>query len=438
MKNGRLKKLIFVVATLGCFLSLGQAQTANDTKKALAPIKKLEFQGADIRSVIYFLADYGGVNVVVAPKVEGTVTISVKNVTWEQGLDIIGRTYGLAIVKEDAGYYRVLPAVDYRDEERQVNEHLLSKENLTTLDTRIIRIGNSTAENISKAIKGLMTSRGKVTADSRTNSIILQEVPDKIDRIVDFISELDAPPRQIKISAQLIEVNTDYLSEIGVFIGFNATTTSGSATISNSATSDGSSLVTSPFGEYTFSIVDPDYDIMAKVAALVADGKGKIIAHPEITTIENSEARIQMGQKIPIKQFDQSGNVTTVFEEVGTILTVTPHITSDNMILMKLRPERSFAEIGPQGVVISTNNAETNVIVRDGQTSVIGGLTTQDEVESEVGIPLLKDIPIIGNLFRYKKKTRVSRDLIIFVTPTIIPYDLATVTPPSTNEETTN
>lgn len=437
MKNGRLKKFIFVAATLGCFLSLGQAQTANDTQKALAPIKKLEFQGADIRSVIYFLADYGRVNVVVAPKVEGTVTISVKNVSWEQGLDIIGRTYGLAIVREEAGYYRVLPAKDYRDEEKQVNEHLLAKENLSTLDTRIIRIGNSTADDISKAIKGLMTNRGKVTADSRTNSVILQEVPEKIDRIVDFIAELDAPPRQIKISAQLIEVNTDYLSELGVFVGFNATTTSGSAIITNSATSDGN-ILADPFGEYTFSIVDPDYDITATVAALVADGKGKIIAHPEITTIENTEARIQMGQKIPIKQFDQSGNVTTVFEEVGTILTVTPHITSDNMILMKLRPERSFAEIGAQGVIISTNNAETNVIVRDGQTSVIGGLTTEDELESEVGIPLLKDLPIIGNLFRYKKKTRVSRDLIIFVTPTIIPFDLARAEPPSTTEETTN
>jgi len=163
----------------------------------------------------------------------------------------------------------------------------------------------------------------------------------------------------------------------------------------------------------------------AIVEALVSEGKGKVVAHPEITTIENKEARIQMGSKVPIKQFDQAGNVTITFEEVGTILNVTPHITAENQILMHLRPERSTFRFDPNGVVINTNNAETNVIVGNGATAVIAGLTTNDEVTSEVGVPVLKDIPLLGRLFKFTQKRSESRDLVIFVTPTIVESDLA-------------
>ena len=132
-----------------------------------------------------------------------------------------------------------------------------------------------------------------------------------------------------------------------------------------------------------------------------------------------------MGQKIPVKQFDESGNVVIRFEEVGTILTVTPHITAENQILMNLRPERSTYEFDPNGVIINTSNALTNVIVSSGQTAVIGGLTTEDEVESETGVPLLKDIPLLGRLFKSTNKRMESRDLVIFVTPTIVDEELA-------------
>jgi type IV pilus assembly protein PilQ len=132
-----------------------------------------------------------------------------------------------------------------------------------------------------------------------------------------------------------------------------------------------------------------------------------------------------MGQKVPVKQFDESGNVVIKFEEIGTILIVTPHITAENQVLMHLKPERSTFEFDAAGVIINTNNAETNVIVNNGQTAVIGGLTTQDETESELGVPLLKDIPIFGNLFKYSRKETQSKDLVIFVTPTIVDSDLA-------------
>ena len=183
--------------------------------------------------------------------------------------------------------------------------------------------------------------------------------------------------------------------------------------------------VDNPAGDYNVQIIGHDWSVDALVEAIVESGKGKIVAHPEITTVENRQARIQMGQKVPIKQFDESGNVVIKFEEIGTILQVTPHITAENQILLYMKPERSTFEFEAAGVVINTNNAETNVIVNNGQTAVIGGLTTQDEVESEIGVPLLKDIPLIGRLFKYSQKSTESRDLVIFVTPTIVDDDLA-------------
>jgi len=392
------------------------------------PIEKLEFQGADIRTVIYFLADYGNVNVVVAPYVKGSVTISVKNVTWKQGLEIIGRTYDLAVVFEEGGYIRVLPAGEYRDEITQVEKHKLNKQTLSPLETRIIRINNSTSDDVVKAVEGLLTTRGKAISDPRTNSIILQDVPDNLPTMERYIGELDQSPRQIKISAQLLEVNSKYLLELGTELGFSTNGSSNGTAINNSGSTKGvTDRVTDEFGRYKFGAINADWTLDGLISTIVSDGKGKIVAHPEVTTIENKEARIQMGQKVPIKQFDQSGNVTTIFEEVGTILEVTPHITADDQILMELRPERSFAEISAAGVIISTNNASTNIIVQDGQTAVIGGLTTEDSNELEVGIPIVKDIPILGNLFKYTKETKESRDLIILVTPTIVQDDLAAV-----------
>lgn len=424
----KLKWLFISLLTLVVVSATGAVADNSKGKDPSAPIEKLDFQGADIRTVVYFLADYGNVNVVVDPDVKGTVTISVKNVTWKQGLDIIGRTYDLAVVYEDEGYVRILPVDEYRKEITAIERHKKDRRELTPLQTEIVRINNSTAEDVTKAVEGLLTSRGRVTADPRTNSVILQDVPDNLATLGGYIEKLDLPPRQIKISAQLIEVNSNYLFELGSKLQFQSASDNlvGDADFSQTALSDGvTDRVSNPFGDYSFSLIHPDWSLDGIIQTIVGDGKAKILAHPEITTIENKEARIQMGQKIPIKQFDQSGNVTTVFEEVGTILHVTPHITADNQILMEMRPERSFAEISAAGVVISTNNAETNVIVENGQTAVIGGLTTEDKSESEVGVPILKDIPVIGFLFRYKTKRTESRDLIILVTPTIIDGSLA-------------
>jgi len=354
MKN---KPLLFCIAII--WLVLLVSAVADEPKDPEKPIKNLHFQSAEIVSVLTFLADYGGVNVVVAPSVEGLVTIKLSEVHWRNAMNIIGRTYDLAVVDEGDGYIRVLPAEIYRKEVTELKKHNQEQRQLAELDTKIIEISNSTAGDIVSTVKSLMTERGKATADDRSNSIILQEVPSNMDKVLGYIAELDKPARQIKISAQLLEISSQGLEELGVnwsAEGVYTSTSGRTYTQKGEVTGNRSSDVA---GRYSLGAVQKGWTLDAVIAAIVADGKGKIIAHPEITTLDNTEARIQMGQKVPIKQFDESGNVVIKFEEVGTILVVTPHITAENQILMHLAPERSTYQFDPNGVIINTSNAQT-------------------------------------------------------------------------------
>lgn len=390
------------------------------------PIKNLQFQAAEIRSVLNFLADYGNVNVVVAPEVQGTVTIRLQDVKWRAAMDIIGRTYNLAVVDDkEAGYIRVLTADAYREEITEQRKHNVEQHQLVDLETKIVKISNSVAGELEETVESLMSDRGKATADKRSNSLILQEVPDHLPVVLDYIAKLDKPAKQIKISAQLLEISSNDLQELGINWMASGTYTTESGRAYNQTGEVIGNLSSQVLGRYSLNASGPNWTLDGFLEAIVESGKGKIIAHPEITTVENQEARIQMGSKVPVKQFDESGNVVIKFEEIGTILIVTPHITAEDQVLMHLKPERSTFEFDPAGVIINTNNAETNVIVNNGQTAVIGGLTTQDETESELGVPILKDIPIFGNLFKFSRKQTESKDLVIFVTPTIVDTDLA-------------
>ncbi|MEW5993446.1 MAG: secretin N-terminal domain-containing protein [Candidatus Zixiibacteriota bacterium] len=420
--------LLIVTGLMVGFMASAIAQEQADPTE---PIKTVQFQSADIKSVLTFLADYGGVNVVIAPEVKGTVTIKLSDVHWRTAMDIIGRTYNLAVVDEEEGYIRVLPAEQHRKEVTELEKHKLEQRQLTALETKIVKISNSTSDDIVKAVQSLLTDRGVATSDPRSNSIIIQEVPENMGKVLEFIAELDKPARQIKISAQLLEIWSTDLEEIGINWDVRGTPATEPPPaghdhqypMTGEVAADRSSDVV---GRFTVTTLNTGgWSANAIVEAIVNARYGKIIAHPEITTIDNKEAKIQMGQKIPVKQFDEAGNVVIRFEEVGTILNVTPHITAENQILMDLRPERSTYEFDPNGVIINTSNAATNVIVNSGQTAVIGGLTTEDEVEAETGVPLLKDIPLLGRLFKFTTKRLESRDLVIFVTPTIVDQDLA-------------
>ena len=413
--------ILVAAALLLVFLSAPTVRAQDDPN---APIKNLSFQNADIRTVLGFLADYGQVNIVTSPEVQGNVTFSLKKVDWRQALDIVCKTYSLTAVDE-AGYIRVTPTKSYLDEVTTLEKHKFDKEKMVELNTAVMKIDNASADELAKTVTPLLSERGKVQTDKRTNNLIVRDVPGNIEKIEKLIGDLDKPTRQIRIAAQMIEVSTTALQELGVDWTLNTSRTVSSKENYTTKSEQALNTVTDPAGTFTFTTLQKNWDLTAKVSALISDGKGKIVAHPEVTTVDNKEARIQMGQRIPIKQFDQSGNVVITFEEVGTLLKVTPHITSENRILMMLKPERSSYEYDANGVIINTSNAETNVVVENGQTAIIGGLTTQNIISNRSGIPGLKDIPFLGYLFSYTQKKVESRDLIIFVTPTIVEGSLA-------------
>jgi len=411
----------FLLILLGSFSVVGLAGPSGQNKV----IPTLNLQSADIHSVLSLLADYGGVNIVASPEVKATVTMNLQDVTWRQALDILFKTYDLSGV-EEPGYIRVLPTQDYREEQMLIEKHKADQKSLISLETDVISVKHGTASDMVKGVKAILSSRGIVDTDDRTNSLVIRDIPENIEKVRQLVGTLDKETDQIKISSQLLEVESGALTELG--IDWSIISTESAELMAGekpAATFDQmTDRVTDPTGTFTFATAETDFDLEGTISALASSTKGKIVAHPEITTVDNKEAFIQMGQKIPIKQFDESGNVVITFTEVGTILRVTPHITSHNRILLKLRPERSSYTFDANGIVINTNNAETNVVVNSGQTAVIGGLTTQEEMESRSGLPILKDIPLLGYLFSYTKKQIVDRDLIIFVTPTIVTEEM--------------
>jgi type IV pilus secretin PilQ/predicted competence protein len=397
---------------------LGEPSGAEKTDKI---INAVNFQNANMHSVLSFLADYGGVNIVASPSVDVSVTMSLQDVSWRQALDILLKTYSLTGV-EEGGYIRVLPTQEFINEQVLIEKHKSDQASLVDMVTQVIPVKYGTAKDLVKAIKGVLSPRGTIDTDDRTNSLVVRDTPEYIQKVKQLVETLDKETNQIKIAAKLLEIESGSVTELG--IDWSMISRKSAQLLSEDKT-EGSFTqktdnVSDPAGKFTFATVQGDFDIEGTISALVTSKKGKIIAHPEITTVDNREAFIQMGQKIPIKQFDQAGNVVIEFEEVGTILRVTPHITAQNRILLKLKPERSSYTFDANGVIINTNNAETNVVVENGQTAVIGGLTTQLEEKSHSGIPILKDIPLLGYLFRYTRREVTNRDLVIFVTPTIV------------------
>lgn len=410
------KGILVLGAFLLLLLSSGPARTQVEDQK----MRSLVFQNADVRSVFSMLADRGKINIVVSPTVVGQITISLTDVTWKQALDIITKTYSLMAV-EERGYIRIVPIKEYLVEQAEIEKRIAEQKLLTPLDVRIIPVYNASASDMQKAVKSMLSERGKVEIDQRTNSLIVSELPKNIDRVEEFVNKLDLETKQIKISTQLIEIENRHLFELGINWAASYRDLSVGADLDSAQISQNANQTSSPVADVLLRTSSVNWpDVQARITALATDGKIKIVSHPEITTVDNKEATVQVGQKIPIKQFDASGNTVITFYDVGTVLKVIPHVTEENRILLQLRPEKSSYQFDPNGVIINTSNAVTNVVVENGQTAVIGGLTTKDERKTTTGIPFLKDIPLLGYLFRYTRKETQDKDLIIFVTPTIV------------------
>ncbi|HHS51047.1 MAG TPA: hypothetical protein ENN07_08030 [candidate division Zixibacteria bacterium] len=394
---------------------------------------QIVFQSADIKAVINFFAETGDVNIIVDSRITGTVDLKLRDVTWATAFQSIINSFNLTLIQE-GNTYRAMRLSDYRKDIIDERDFHREAQRLIPRDTRVFMLSNADANAMAEVLQGALTDGGRLVIDGRTNSVIVNDIPETFARIEELISRLDVETPQIRVSARILSVDKEHLNALGVSWEIGAGISQGIATQNRTGNIPphdqyvslgvrGQELgVVDQLGSFRWGIVSGDYDIGASIAALTSNNKGKIVDSPEIVTVDNVEAEIMSGVSIPINTVDEAGNVVTVFYDVGVSLKVKPHITSVGRVSLDLHIERNSYQPAATGYSIVSRWARTSVIVDDGGALIIGGLTTHDTKNVERGVPVLKDLPLIGRLFRYESESTSETELVIFVTPyTIIP-----------------
>jgi len=341
----------------------------------------------------------------------------------------------------------------YQAKQKKMADEEKQQEDAAPLVRKNFQIHHAKAEELVKVLESMKSSRGRITTVERTNSIIVYDTENKIDQMSNALGELDVETLQIMITAKLVVVNSNLARELGV----DWTATMGNASITpgvaGSATGSqaGSTRTSAAIRSFPNNGVTPavsgastaitasvlDNNLQIAISNLMGDASTEVLASPQVSTLDNTEAQVFMGDKVSIRVIDDSGESSTQLVETGIKLTVTPHVSGDNRILLDLHPENNSYDYDTKGeIVISTQEAKTKVVVADGETVVIGGLTRNETQESESGIPFLKDIPLLGNLFKYSRKAVIKKDLVIFVTPRIIRNYVGNVELSEPTEET--
>ncbi|MDD5565133.1 MAG: type IV pilus secretin PilQ, partial [Thermoanaerobaculaceae bacterium] len=396
----------------------------------------LELKDADIKDVLRTFAKITGLNVVVDPDVSGSVTVNLENVPWDQCLDIILRINRLDYVVEN-NVLRVARIDRLTQEKAQMAAFRKESENARPMRTVTKTLSYAKAA----AVKGVLTSqgfilsdRGSVVVDERTNTLIIRDAADKIEGILALIDSLDQPNPQVVIEARVVETTRTFSQAIGTVWGYNAAAdaqhgTSTGLKFPNSITSSGQVILGQPYNgviSVGFADVLDAFNLNFALQAAESSGLVKIVSSPKVTAQNNEKAHIQSGIMIPI-QTVANNTVTVQYIDATLSLDVTPQITAEGTVLLDidLKKREPLAGINLQGgtnAPISTRDAKTRVMVRDGGTTVIGGIYQLTDNDQQNGIPGLSKIPIIGALFRNHAMDTKHDELLIFITPRIIKY----------------
>lgn len=425
----------------------------------------LTFQALETRAVLNLLAGFSDMNIVVSDTVTGEVTLRLQDVPWDQALDIVMTTKGLDM-RRNGNVMIVAPAAEIAAREQEALQSAQARLTLEPLRRELVQINYAKAAEIADMIRGgsggapLLSERGSVVVDERTNQLLVQDTLDSLREIRELVTRLDIPVRQVQIESRIVIVNDDYGRELGVRFGSTIVrenssngiisltgTNSGSDQIVSSALDNlaggGSAFpveigstaerynvnlpVLNPAGLLNLAILDNDFLIDLELSAMQSEGKGEIVSTPRVMTANNREARIEQGVEIPYQEAASSGASTTQFKEAVLSLTVTPQITPDNRIIMDILVTKdSVGELVPSGQgggfipSIDTRSVENQVLVDDGQTVVLGGIYETEMREGITKVPLLGDIPGLGFLFRNKNLVQNKTELLIFVTPRIL------------------
>ncbi len=379
----------------------------------------LDAQGADMKTVLRTISDFSGVNIVSGSDVEGEVYVHIKDTPWEEALDILLKAYGYGY-REEFGMIRVAEMTALMKEELDQKTAERKKDELLPLVTKIIFINNSNAEEMRMALENIVSQRGMIAVDEGSNSLIINDIEKNIEKIEGMVRELDRRTYQVDINAKLVEIDVEASRELGIdWTLMNLSSSTLDAVGNASVTSNIAQSAT----QLAIGTVQSWGEFSAIFKALEKSNKANLISNPRITTMDNREASILVGKEIPLIVADEAGNPITELTKIGIMLRVTPHVNSDRTITLDLHPEVSDLQseaTAQGGVIITTSEADTRVIVGNGETAVIGGLIKEIESEYVSGVPILKDVPGIGWFFSSKSKVSKQQELVIFVTPTIV------------------
>ena len=436
----------------------------SETKEYEGQRLTLNFQDIETRAVLQLLAETSGRNIVVSDTVQGNVTLRLRNVPWDQALDIVMTTKGLDM-RENGNVIIVAPAEEIVARETADLEARAAILELEPLYSEFIQVNYAKSSDLAALIGGgsggnaLLSERGSVGIDDRTNTLLVQDTAERLQDIRRLVRTLDIPIRQVLIESRIVVVNDDYSRELGVRFGFTGVAENGTDGLySMTGTSDGSAVIVdsaidnlnttgtpfpvslpgindrynvnvpiaSPAGSLALAILDSDYIVDLELTALQSEGRGEIVSTPRVITANQKEARIEQGVEIPYQESASSGATTTQFKKAVLSLTVTPQITPDDNIIMDLLVSKdNVGQLTPSaqgGLVpsIDTRSIQTQVLVRDGQTVVLGGIYETERREIISKVPFLGDIPGVGVLFRSTTNTTSKAELLIFVTPRIL------------------
>jgi type IV pilus assembly protein PilQ len=425
----------------------------------------LNFQDIETRAVLQLLADASGQNIVVSDSVSGNVTLRLQNVPWDQALDIVLRTKGLDKRRQD-NVIIVAPQAELAAREKAELAAHKEVQELAPLRSEYLQVNYAKAADMAALIKtqtnSLLSSRGSVAVDERTNTLLLQDTTDRLTDIRRLVATLDIPVRQVQIEARIVIVNNDFERDLGARFGFTNYQKNGNsglvATTGTAAGTDqaiGSALsnvqstgsiypisvptgtnaanrynvnlpVSSPAGSWALGILGNNYIVDLELSAAQAETQANIISSPRVITANQKEATIEQGVEIPYQQSASSGATTIQFKKAVLSLKVTPQITPDNRIILDLdvRDDNVGTVVVASGGVnvpsINTREIATQVLVNDGQTVVLGGILSTTQREDDTKVPYLGDIPVLGILFRQTQHTDDKDELMIFITPKIV------------------
>ena len=424
----------------------------------------LNFQDIETRAVLQLLAETSGRNIVVSDTVQGNVTLRLRNVPWDQALDIVMTTKGLDM-RQNGNVIIVAPAEEIAARETADLEARAAISELEPMYSEFLQVNYAKASDLAALIgmesgNSLLSERGSIAVDDRTNTLLVQDTADRLEDIRRMVRALDVPIKQVLIESRIVVVNDDFSRDLGVRLGltgYRENGTDGAAVISGTGTGTdtmvnsivdnlGTSGQITPVelpiltdrynvnvpiaeaaGRFSLAVLERDYLVDLELTALEAEGRGEIVSTPRVITANQKEARIEQGVEIPYQQSASSGATTVQFKKAVLSLEVTPQITPDNNIIMDLRVHKdnvgqviSTGGLGGTVPSIDTRAVETQVLVEDGQTVVLGGIYETERTETINKVPFLGDIPAVGVLFRSKSVRNDKSELLIFVTPRIL------------------